>query len=104
MNTGFKAHIVDRYFKCRGGNVTLLDNKPPYNTSAINYWKWLLTVPYTPAPVSRTANLLPLYTLVAGADPALGAAFAAATRYYMCMETNPPPGNAAICEEAAEVL
>ena len=29
QNSGFNAHIVDRYFKCRGGNVKLLDNKPP---------------------------------------------------------------------------
>ena len=74
-----------------------------YNTSAVNYWKWLLSVPHSPAPVSRDANLLPLYTLVAGRDPpaaALGATFAAATRYYMCMQTN--QNDTEVCAPAAE--
>ena len=83
VDPAIEKHVVNRTFSCRGGNTKLLDNKPPYNTSAVNYWKWLLSVPYSPAPIDRSVRLLPNYLLVAGDDPALGAAFKAATEHYI---------------------
>jgi len=83
------AKAINSSWSCHGGNVSLL-REPPAKLNITNYaryLKWLLTIPHTPSPVPRTAELVPLYQLVRD-NPAKGAAFKAATEAYLRNKTN----------------
>ena len=71
----FAHAIKHKTATCRGGDPKLREAK--------QYFAWLNSTAYEPAPIPRAARLVPNYVLVAGTDPALGAAFKAATEHYI---------------------
>ena len=71
----FAHAIKHKTATCRGGDPKLREAK--------KYFAWLNSTAYEPAPIPRAARLVPNYVLVAGSDPALGAAFKAATEHYI---------------------